>query len=146
MVRLGVYDRNADNEPGRQYLDVDQTFLQPGYDEFGRHNNIGLIRMVGSAQFNQYVRPACLLDTNSAATARATLTGWPYDFGSSTTTLTKVPVDLLPQEECLQQYRNAFGSSHLVDGIIEDTLFCARTIRKSECVRNSFEYNSQVHF
>lgn len=147
VVRLGEYNRSAVEAPERQDLDVDQTFPHPNFTKFGKDNDIGLIQMVRSVQFTQYVRPACLSNTYDASTVRAVLTGWGRTSyrGEFTKILTKVPVLLQSYVECQQYYKNEYKTPQLGDDIIEGKQICARATNENACqVRKSVKFYSNV--
>lgn len=149
VVRLGEYDRGAVEAPERLDLDVDQTFVPPDFINSRKYNDIGLIRMVRSVQFNQYIRPACLSNTFEAETTRAKLTGWGKTsiLGESTKLLTKIAVDLQSHDECSRHFKSKFNSSSLRHGIIEDTQLCGRTIYEQACaVRNTIRVYEEPSF
>lgn len=138
LVRLGEYDRStqSDNTPVVD-IDVAQAIPHPSYIKTEKYNDIGLIQMIRSVQFNQWIRPACLPETYSTGTEKAIATGWgKTDYRSEgADILMKVVLELYPDDECRHLYYAESHSSQLKNGIVAHTQFCAgsRIAKKDVC-------------
>lgn len=124
-------------------IDVAQAIPHPAYVKTEKYNDIGLIRMAHSVQFNQYVRPACLPETYNTGTQKAIATGWgktDYKSGGSDV-LMKVVLELYPDDECRQLFIAQSHSTQLKNGIVAQTQFCAgsRTEKKDVCQVNAWK-------
>lgn len=118
-------------------VDVEQAIPHPAYKKTEKYNDIGLIKMARSVQFNQYIRPACLPETYNTGTEKAIATGWgKTDYRSQgSEILMKVVLELYPDDECRQLFYAESHSSQLKNGIVAQTQFCAgsRIARKDVC-------------
>lgn len=129
LVRLGEHDRSTDTDNAPIVdIDVAQAIPHPAYVKSKKYNDIGLIQMARSVQFNEYIRPACLPETFYTGTQRAIATGWgktsaQNSLGSDV--LMKVVLDLYSDDECRRQFEAESQSMQLNDGIVTHTQLCA---------------------
>lgn len=81
-MRLGEYNLARDND-GADPVDygIDKIIVHPNYVKTKKYNDIALIRLSRSVQFNKWVRPACL-PTSGKVRGDPVATGWGRtDFG-----------------------------------------------------------------
>lgn len=138
LVRLGEYDRSRQSDNAAVVdIDVERAIPHPAYKKTEKYNDIGLIQMARSVEFNQYIRPACLPEMYSTGTEKAIATGWGRtDYRSQgSEILMKVVLELYSDDECRQLYYAESHSSQLKNGIDVQTQFCAgsRIAKKDVC-------------
>lgn len=138
LIRLGEYDRSTTTDDASVAdIDVEQSYPHPSYSSTENYNDIALIKMIRAAQFNHYVRPACLADTYIPEKPKAIATGWGkigYRSADSDV-LMKVVLELYNDDECQQHYPLELRSSKLSRGIEARTQLCAgsRIERRDVC-------------
>lgn len=130
LVRLGEYNRNAPFVG----IGVEQAIPHRAFKKTEYYNDIGLIRLTRSVQFNEFIRPACLPETYGMGTEKAIATGWEKTDCKSdgSDILMKIVLELYPDEGCRQLLLAEPSSSRLKDGIVARTQFCADTREEND--------------
>ncbi|KAJ6636562.1 Serine protease snake [Pseudolycoriella hygida] len=103
---------------------VTASFLHPRYYKRSSYNDIALLQIGKSVEFSENIRPACLPLSRDELSENLLLTGWGI---TSTNQILesgfwKIPVNLIPDQECTQAYES---HSRLRQGIDNETQFCA---------------------
>lgn len=78
VVRIGVVDLNDSNQDGGVIIDydVEEMILHPQYGSNQNYNDIAIIRLVQTVQFNLYMHPACLRVDVTDPDDMLWVTGW----------------------------------------------------------------------
>ncbi|KAK9718674.1 Trypsin [Popillia japonica] len=123
IVRLGKIDLfGVLDKATAQDIPVEEIIVHPKYHPLARHNDIGLLRLATSAEFNGFVKPVCL---NNKPRIKGTLSvlGWGVvniDTEERSRILQKAAVQLYDLKKCNETY---FGASYGTP--IHDTQLCA---------------------
>lgn len=139
FVRIGMTSRSQDDGKVLNF-GVDQIYKHPNYIQNKLNEDIGLIKLDRSVNFNERVRPICLPQTASMP-PKAIATG----FGrtgfrlSPSDRLLKVVLESFTQEECQTTYGRKVN-------ITEDTMMCYghHTDKKDAC-NVSRQYLMKTH-
>ncbi|XP_069688637.1 melanization protease 1-like isoform X2 [Periplaneta americana] len=127
-VRLGEHDLSTDidcltNEEGEELCaqppvdyDVEDAIPHPNYSAVTLHNDIGLIRIKGTANFrSETVKPICLPlgtdQTQNLDGRNLIVAGWgTTEKGISSDVLLEVPVPIMTVAECADKYNRSSAS------------------------------------
>ena len=63
QVALGQHDRDNENEPGKQYIDIEEVFMHPNYEKPGepkKSYDIALLKLKSEAELTDTVKTVCL--------------------------------------------------------------------------------------
>lgn len=129
-VRVGVLDYDSDeddiNSKSLQFT-IAEIFLFPFYKTTAQYEDILLLKINGSIDFNEYIRPACLSNSNSIISERVIVAGWgSTEYRQSFyTNLQRIQLTFVPHTECNASYASRFSSSALRRGIVNATQICA---------------------
>lgn len=125
-VLLGELDHSRDNDDARpQQFNIAERFKHPGFLRKHKYNDIALLKLANEVKFNEYIRPACLPDTNSLSFS-AIATGWgrlDTDRAQSPH-LQKVELDLYTNRDCNSLY-GTLNTRYVSRGILDQTQLCA---------------------
>ncbi|XP_063951989.1 uncharacterized protein LOC129255053 isoform X4 [Lytechinus pictus] len=123
-VTLGI--RHLFEHPDSKVeLGVDRVIVHPDYGDInGIANDIALLRLSESVEFNDYVRPACLatLQNETTVYSRCWIAGWGTleSGGTISNDLQKALVHLIDHDTCHNLYNLYSGYS-----IVEEAEICA---------------------
>lgn len=143
---LGEFILGSDTDDAQpKHFDVVDTFPHPDFKPPIKYNDIALIKLNDSVEFNQYIRPICLPESISSDTVRALASGWGklnYT-GPKSDILQKVILELFTNEECNQKYR-AQANRYISRGILDESQVCAgsHANRKDTCQVSHFTNQS----
>jgi len=112
-VKLGVFMHEKDNEPGEQFLELEEIHIHPKYKPFGAFGkppvyDVALLKLKTPIQYTDHISPICLPKQQGegippAGTA-AFLTGWGWtessNSGKVSPTLQQVSVPVVSKEKC----------------------------------------------
>ncbi|XP_076284090.1 trypsin-1-like [Lasioglossum baleicum] len=118
-VRILVHNRNTTEADARTFM-VDSVMKHSGYSTYNYNNDIALVRLTESIEFEGKMRPACLPEKEKTfAGVKAIVTGWGAieESGPISQTLQEVHVPILTNTEC----RNTKYPSRR----ITDNMLCA---------------------
>jgi len=123
QVKLGVFSKSKNNEPGEQVLDISEIHVHPEYkDEDPKmFFDVALLKLKSPVTFTDHISPACLPNANEElpdAGSTVFVTGWgdTRENGQDSETLKQVAVPLQSNAKCVTAYK---GKIH------EETQFCA---------------------
>lgn len=112
-IILGAHNINA-NENGVTSVKVSKIIYHAQYSPSTFANDIALMKLSNTVQYNNVIVPACLDDGSSDFTGDANTwaTGWgsTYSGGSTVTTLNQVKMLTLSDARCKQKYSNAIAA------------------------------------
>ena len=60
LLNTGEHSVRDGGDCAEQKSDVEKTILHPGYNDATSQNDIAILKLKTSLQFNKYVQPACL--------------------------------------------------------------------------------------
>lgn len=138
-MRLGETVFDLEDDDSRPVtIKIDAAIAHPDYNRSLIYNDISLLRLVDSIEFNAYVRPACLNTLFTFQDERAITTGWGRIgiWEPQSQTLLKVVLDLFQFNECAPFYS---GMRKVKQGILDDQQMCAasREDEKDACEGDS---------
>lgn len=141
-IRLG--ELNIADETDTPHVDfsVFEKIPHPSYRPPARYNDIALLKMDRTVEFNVYIRPACLHTTTADIIphSKYIATGWGLtevqgEVGSDH--LQKVVLEAFSQDQCNASYKNIITTSTrlLRNGIVEESQMCAGSydVKKDTC-------------
>ncbi|XP_067831303.1 uncharacterized protein [Heptranchias perlo] len=118
VAHLGEHDLSRP-EGTEQRLQVSKVIAHPNYDNVNLNNDIMLLKLASSAQFNQYVRPIPLPSHCATAGTQCTTSGW----GNLVTNGVKYPdvlqclnQPILPAADCRKAYPPYFTDNMFCSG------------------------------
>lgn len=108
---------------------ISEIITHPNFTITEQYDNIGLIRLEKSVDFNSHIRPACLPSSNELKSNEAFLAGWPFKYynpprpfrSKTDMELRKYIMKIIPHMECSSSYAKLSGDN----ATIMDTQFCA---------------------
>jgi len=120
-AKLGVLNKNKDNEVGEQIITVAEVHVHPKFDEFSLTYDIALLKLSRPVQYTDHISPICLPSKDEVVPDAGTtvfLAGWGSvnRDGGDTDTLRQVNIPIVSEEKCKQ--KNG-------DRVAERILFCA---------------------
>jgi len=121
-VKLGVYNKNLNDEPGEQVLEISEIHVHPKYNPSKVVYDITLLKLKTPVSFTDHISPICLpaalQEDLPDAGSNVFVTGWgdTEEGGSDSDTLRQVAVPVQSTEKCKAAYPGK---------IYEDTQFCA---------------------
>ncbi|KAK9884532.1 hypothetical protein WA026_007374 [Henosepilachna vigintioctopunctata] len=135
-ARLGVTKINDPEH--RQDFAIIERIRHPKYEPPSHYNDIGLLKLDKSVNFDRYARPACLYYDSKSLNLKGVASGWgKTDFaGYSSDELLKVTLELVDTKTCNNSYRRV-SHQRLDSGIIETTQLCAGSPGKDTCQGDS---------
>lgn len=138
IVRLG--DQNIKSrEDGLVEVDVRiaEFIKHENYRRDSYYDDIALIRLERAVEFTKYIRPACLLQTQSIVSPSAIATGWGYTetAGQTSDELMKVELDVIANKDC----EKFFEDVKLGKGIIGSQM-CAAVLSGNKDTCNGGEF------
>uniref|UniRef100_A0A182QVG9 Peptidase S1 domain-containing protein n=1 Tax=Anopheles farauti TaxID=69004 RepID=A0A182QVG9_9DIPT len=109
IVRLGDQSlvRQDDGAEPKDYA-IERFIVHPEFKwSQGKYNDIALVKMNEQVAYTNFIRPACLYesDTLSAPSAIATGFGLTEDFGTKSDELRKVSLNIYSNNLCAERYR-----------------------------------------
>lgn len=136
-VLLGDLNLRSDTDDAQpRQFNILETMRHPDYKSPEKYNDIGLIKLTTTVTFNQYIRPACLPESNTIDTEHVIASGWgKLDFDKAVSdSLQKVGLELIAHNECNDKYATQ-PSRYLRRGILNETQICAGShdSRKDTC-------------
>lgn len=128
-VRLGDLDIASENDDihARQY-NVIESIAYPLYKNPHRYHDIALLKIEGRIEFNEYIRPACLTNTNTILSNQIIVSGRGRTSfrGRSESYMQKIAMNLVSHRNCNETYAPR-GYRSLRRGIDNKTQICATT-------------------
>lgn len=113
-VRLGDFNYGSSNDDAEPIdVRIAEMFIHPNYTDEIYYNNIGLLRLDKTFQFNAHIRPACLPQKHDLDYIdSAILAGWPMKVynpprafrSKQDMELRKYIMKLISAKECNQSY------------------------------------------
>lgn len=137
FVLLGElnYGNDTDDAQPKQF-DVIDRIRHPDFKYPSKYNDIALLRLNGSVNFNQYIRAACLPQSHLVDAERVIASGWGKTNHNkpASEVLQKVILELFSHRECNASYANDI-SRKLRLGIVDETQLCAgsHSAQKDTC-------------
>ncbi|XP_076253274.1 venom protease-like [Rhynchophorus ferrugineus] len=109
-----------------QQFRIIKRIPHPNYTASQHYHDIGLAKLSQPANYNRYIRPACLHAKHEIDYSWFLLTGWGYTeyAGESSDFLQKLKLELYDVEKCRNVYRNN-RKAMLPSGIRDDIMLCA---------------------
>ncbi|XP_044742119.1 serine protease snake-like [Chrysoperla carnea] len=138
-VRLGDLNLESDSDGARpETLDIIDIIKHPRYSPPAKYNDIALIRLSRPIQFNDYIRPACLWNSNYINYTRTIATGWgQVGFADDPSPhLLKVGLDIIDNNQCQQYYQ---GDDRILPRGIVSSMICSGVLSggKDTCLGDS---------
>ena len=75
-ITAGIHNKYREEKDTRQVFTVERIFKHPGYDSEMITNDITILQLTESVQFNEYVQPACLPGPDPQPDESVVLIGW----------------------------------------------------------------------
>lgn len=131
-VRLGDFNYGSERDDSKPLnVRIDAVILHPKYTRKSLYDNIALVRLDQSVDFNSHIRPACLPQMFETVGETVSMTGWPFKLYSvpkslrykQDMTLRKYNMNSIDFEECQRIF-----APHSVKGMSQgfsDTQTCA---------------------
>lgn len=118
------YGSNADDAQPHQYRIVERI-KHDGFKLPSKYNDIALVKIDGPVPFNNYIRPACLPQSQRIETKHVIASGWGrMNYNADVSEhLQKVVLEIFTQSECNQSYSNE--GRQLRRGIDDEIQLCA---------------------
>jgi len=121
QVKLGVFNKSSDTEPGEVELGVSEIHVNPQYNPSQITYDITLLKLASPVTYSDHISPICLPAQGEALPAAGTgvfVTGWgaTSQGGPDSPTLKQVNVPLVSDDDCKAAYPGQ---------IYPDTQFCA---------------------
>ncbi|XP_067012932.2 venom protease [Anabrus simplex] len=146
-VRLGEVNLAVDTESEIQEFNVKSFHMHPDYKSPIKYNDIGLIELDRDAEFDEYVRPACLQTSRDDFEKDSMVVGWgKIDYwqpkqeggGAWSQKLLKAEIQWSPHDYCKSKYDSLSPyatAKVLPQGISDDTMLCFgdKTGKKDAC-------------
>lgn len=130
----------------KQY-NVIERIKHPNFRHPSKYNDIALLRLDNSVQFNPYIRPACLQQTHSIDAEKVVASGWgKIDYNKAASEhMQKVTLEIFTHVDCNSSYANEIGR-RLRDGIVDYSQICAgsHSAKKDTCQVCSLAENIQL--
>ncbi|XP_046997089.1 trypsin-1-like [Schistocerca americana] len=130
-VRLGDLDPEGSGDHlTAQDFRVERRVWHPDYRYPLKDNDVGLLRLDADAEFNEFVRPACLGTQLQPRDPRAIVTGWgKTERAGYSQSLLKVELPLTAQAQCVSIFQELLERSAgyrrvLPNGVL-DSMLCA---------------------
>ncbi|XP_039443348.1 serine protease snake-like [Culex pipiens pallens] len=127
VVRLGDHHLYERGDGMREVtLGIETIVVHPEYrPSESRYNDIALVRLNQSVTFGPNIRPACLWPTNQLNETRVVAIGYgdTEDYGSPSSVLMKVGLEVLPNDLC----RGLYVEERKLPQAITDSQLCARS-------------------
>ncbi|KAL0111199.1 hypothetical protein PUN28_012835 [Cardiocondyla obscurior] len=141
-VRLGELNlAQARGSDTSQTIAIDESIIHPDYKYPQQYHDIAILRLEQEANYNQFVKPACLPvdwpDASGSEKAIATgwgVTNWANIKGSDD--LLKVIIRLVSHESCNASFFDGISLA-LPQGIVDDWQICAGEDGKDTCQGDS---------
>lgn len=119
-MRLSVHDISNSLTEAEDF-DVAEVIPYPTFNLYDKYDDIGLIRLARSVNFNAFIRPACLPEEYSMQTEFALENGWRENKKTSTYgNMKMLRLKLHDNHHC-----DDIARSHLRNGINPQTQLCA---------------------
>lgn len=129
------YGNTTDDAHPQQFMIIER-FKHPNFRHPSKYNDIALLRVDNTVHFDQYIRPACLQQSQSLDAEKVIASGWgKTDYNKpSSEHMQKVLLELFTHTECNASYANEIGRRLRV-GIAEETQICAgsHSSKKDTC-------------
>lgn len=138
-VRLGDFNYGSNRDRSTPInVEVAKVILHPKYSKKSLYDNIALIQLHQSVDFNLHIRPACLPQIFEIAGETVSMTGWPFKLYSvpramrykQDMTLRKYNMDPIDEAEC-QRIFEPHGIKGMSQGI-SSTQICAKIILEED--------------
>jgi len=149
QVALGQHDRDNENEPGKEKIEIEEVFIHPNYEKPGspkKSFDIALLKLKSEATLTDTVKTVCLPDlgdfgdsSSFPAGMECVLTGWgttpgehhPSDIYGQPYKLRMANLPLVDDASCEKIYLEG------ADFEIQETMQCAGGSGKTSCVGDS---------
>jgi len=147
QVRLGVFNKTYEDEPGEVILNISAFHVHPKYGNVKESGNpiydVSLLKLKEPVQFTDHISPICLPSTLDEKLPEpgtgSFITGWGYikeSVGPTSDTLQQVGIPLVAAQPCRENYKEVPGKK--VD-INENIEFCYGFEKggKAQCLGDS---------
>jgi len=121
FLKLGVFNKGNDNEPGEQVVGISEIHVHPKFDGYNFNYDVALMKLKTPITYTDHISPVCLpselQEKTPVAGSSVFLTGWGITekyFPSNT--LKQVAVPLRTKENCKPAYPGELD---------EESQFCA---------------------
>jgi trypsin len=132
VLTAGEHDEDIFEGP-EQRREVEAIFRHPKYNPSNYSHDVALMKLKVPVELNDIVKLVELPPAGFDPTGNSELAGWGAltEGGSSPTTVYKVSVPLVPNDQCKAMYED--GSSYSID----DSMICAGEAGKDSCQGDS---------
>lgn len=128
LGELEVGKNNAGARP--QQFDIIEEFVHNNFSHDDHSFNLRLFRLNQSVEFNDFIRPACLPQSEAMTSQHYIEVGWSQTNVHNNKRLHKVKVDSVSNEACKKEY--SFNPTiKYIKGIDNGTVLCAATKKGS---------------
>uniref|UniRef100_A0A7M5V6T6 Peptidase S1 domain-containing protein n=1 Tax=Clytia hemisphaerica TaxID=252671 RepID=A0A7M5V6T6_9CNID len=131
QIVLGAHNFRLGSEGSRQIRTVRRAINHQGYNDRTMTNDIALVELSQEVEFNEFVKPACVLDSSKqlAAETPVVISGWgtTASGGSQPNILQEAEVKVVSNQVCNSRYGNG----------IDQTMLCAAARGKDSCQGDS---------
>lgn len=119
----------TENNSQAHQFDIIQTFAHPSYRIRFLYDDIGLIRINGNIEFTDYIRPACLANSQTNIGDRVLVTGWGSTVlqGAPESNLQKIPLNLISYDKCHNINSIEYINQALYLGVVDEKQICVGT-------------------
>ncbi|KAK7571064.1 hypothetical protein V9T40_014668 [Parthenolecanium corni] len=130
VIRLGEYDLFEDDETKYQDIFVKTIETHESYDPSTKQNDIALVKLERSVEYNQYVRPLCLPNIDVKPNETIFVAGWgaTESEGEHSSVLLDVAIPVVDHNTCADLH----GAN-----VDKEKNLCAGTENKDSCQGDS---------
>lgn len=114
--------KSTDDDAQPQMFNISKIIIHPNYRRDSAYDGIALIRLGLWAEYNDYIRPACLYYSHRISESKAIVTGWGRMKKKAKRFLQKIEFEL-EGNDCEQLFEN---DPILEQGIDSKSILCAK--------------------
>lgn len=108
------------------YLEVVEEFTHPMYSA-DLSFDLKLLLLNSSVKFNEFIRPACLPQSETTMSQKLMEIGWGQTNYRDNSLLHKVKLDHITNTMCQEKFKFISHQRKLIEEIDKETIFCAMT-------------------